>query len=46
MGLGLALCRMIIDRHGGHLSASSDGKHGALFEFVLPIRPNGASRLE
>lgn len=46
MGLGLAICRMIIDRHGGKLSASSDGKNGALFEFVLPIKPNGASRLE
>lgn len=46
MGLGLAICRMIIDRHDGKLSASSDGKNGALFEFVLPIKPNGASRLE
>jgi signal transduction histidine kinase len=37
MGLGLAICRMIIDRHGGQLTASSNGKRGALFEFVLPI---------
>jgi signal transduction histidine kinase len=36
-GLGLAICRMIIDHHGGQLSASSDGKSGALFQFVLPI---------
>jgi signal transduction histidine kinase len=46
MGLGLAICRMIIDRHGGQLSASSDGKNGALFEFVLPIKPKSASRSE
>jgi signal transduction histidine kinase len=38
-GLGLAICRMIIDHHGGQLSASSDGKSGALFQFVLPIEP-------
>ena len=36
MGLGLAICRMIIQRHGGQLTASSDGNRGALFQFVLP----------
>jgi len=36
MGLGLAICRMIIERHGGQLFASSDGTKGALFQFVLP----------
>jgi C4-dicarboxylate-specific signal transduction histidine kinase len=37
MGLGLAISRMIIDYHGGRLTASSDGKGGASFKFVLPI---------
>ena len=37
MGLGLAISRMIIDYHGGELTALSDGKDGASFEFVLPI---------
>lgn len=37
MGLGLAICRMIIDYHGGKLIALSGGKDGASFEFVLPI---------
>jgi signal transduction histidine kinase len=37
MGLGLAICRMIIEHHGGHLTAWSDGKNGSLFQFVLPI---------
>jgi signal transduction histidine kinase len=36
MGLGLAICRMIVEQHGGQLTASSDGKSGALFQFVLP----------
>jgi PAS domain S-box-containing protein len=39
IGLGLAICRMIIQRHGGHLTASSDGKNGAQFQFVLPLQP-------
>ena len=38
MGLGLAISRMIIDYHGGKLTASSDSKDGgASFQFVLPI---------
>jgi signal transduction histidine kinase len=37
MGLGLAICRTIIEHHGGQLTASSDGKNGSLFQFVLPI---------
>ena len=37
MGLGLAICRMIVQRHGGRLSASSDGRTGARVQFVLPL---------
>lgn len=37
MGLGLAICRVIAERHGGELTASSDGKSGALFRVVLPV---------
>jgi signal transduction histidine kinase len=29
---------MIIERHGGRLSASSDGTNGALFQVILPTR--------
>jgi signal transduction histidine kinase len=39
VGLGLAICRTIIERHGGQLSAVSDGKNGALFQLILPIGP-------
>jgi signal transduction histidine kinase len=38
MGLGLAICRMTIERHGGQLSASAAKSKGALFQFVLPIK--------
>jgi signal transduction histidine kinase len=41
MGLGLAICRMIIEHHGGHLTAWSDGKNGSLFQFTLPIESRG-----
>ena len=37
IGLGLAICRVIVERHGGELTAFSDGKSGALFQFSLPI---------
>ena len=37
MGLGLAICTAIVERHGGQLIASSDGKNGAQFKVVLPV---------
>ena len=43
MGLGLAICRMIVENHGGQLSALSDGKTGAVFRCVLPINLTDAS---
>src|SRR6476660_3425596 len=39
MGLGLAICRAIVERHGGQLSATSDVKKGTLFKFSLPTEP-------
>jgi signal transduction histidine kinase len=42
-GLGLAICMRIIEGHGGQLTASSDGKSGALFQIMLPIESTVAS---
>lgn len=39
-GLGLAICRAIIEHHGGRLTVHSDGENGALFQFVLPRKPD------
>jgi signal transduction histidine kinase len=36
MGLGLAICRMIIERHEGQLVASSAIPNGAVFRMLLP----------
>jgi signal transduction histidine kinase len=44
MGLGLAICRQIVEYHGGKLFASSGSSGGAQFQVVLPIGPtDGAS---
>jgi signal transduction histidine kinase len=37
MGLGLALCRMIIERHFGELSVLPAHPRGSIFRIVLPI---------
>lgn len=44
IGLGLAICRMIVERHGGQLSASPAPEGGAQFEIMLPGRPLIARR--
>ena len=43
MGLGLAICRLIVQHHSGELNVSSDGKSGAVFQLTLPVAfPDGS----
>ena len=37
MGMGLAICRSIVESHGGRLTVSPGYPHGAVFKVVLPI---------
>ena len=37
MGLGLCLCRSIVEAHGGEISVKDNEPRGSVFTFTLPV---------
>ena len=41
MGLGLSMCRTVIEQHGGFLGFEAALPRGTIFSFTLPVAPSG-----
>ncbi|MDP3761286.1 MAG: PAS domain S-box protein [Ramlibacter sp.] len=44
MGLGLSMCRTVVEQHGGFLGFESNRPQGTIFRFTLPVDPASPER--
>jgi signal transduction histidine kinase len=42
MGMGLSICRSIVEAHGGRLWVSPNLPHGSIFQFIMPVVTKGS----
>jgi signal transduction histidine kinase len=43
LGMGLSICRSIIEAHEGRLWVTANQPRGAVFHFTVPVQPDGES---
>jgi signal transduction histidine kinase len=43
LGMGLSICRSIIEAHGGRLWVTANRPRGAIFNFTMPTHSDGTS---
>ena len=41
MGMGLSICRSIVEAHGGRIWANANEPRGAVFQFTVPVHSDG-----
>ncbi|MGO9359632.1 MAG: PAS domain S-box protein, partial [Xanthobacteraceae bacterium] len=42
LGIGLSICRSIVEAHGGKLAVTANAPRGAILQFTLPVRESGS----
>ena len=43
LGMGLSICRSIVEAHDGRLWVTANQPRGAIFSFTVPAQPDSAS---